>query len=62
MEKATIAVQYISPELETIVVESLIHYWIGQGITQDQATVAAQNALVRLRANVGDKTWCLLPK
>lgn len=61
MEEATITIQYVSPKLEAMIVESLIHYWMGQGLTQDQATAAAQNALVRLRANVSDRTWCLLP-
>lgn len=52
--------QPISPELEAAVVEFLTGYWMAQGLTQGKAIVAAQNALVSLRANKSDETWVLL--
>jgi hypothetical protein len=51
----------MEPELASVVVEFLIRFWMEQGLTQDRATAAAQNALVRLQANISDETWVLLP-
>ena len=50
----------ISTESDDAVVFCLTEYWISQGLTLEQATTAAYNALERLKENTCDETWCLL--
>ena len=52
----------ISLELEEAIFDSLVRYWIQQGVPRDHAELAARKALERLRLQGDDGTWCLLPK
>ena len=51
----------ISLELESAIYESLVRYWVQQGIPKDKAERSARKAILKIYLNARKEKWCLLP-
>ena len=51
----------IAPQLQSAIVDCLVHYWTDQGIDRGLAEIAANLALKKICKNANKGSWCLLP-